>query len=113
MNISSAIVYVKNFDEALKDLAKIKGCEVHLEDRSKAVVIISIEAESVEEEIRILNQANSLPSVLEARLHYSYSEDELTKARENLLGGVSPLLDDSASIEELRYSGNIDQQMPK
>lgn len=113
MNISSVIVYVKNLDEAKREIEKIKECEVHLIDEKKAVLIISIEAEKTEREVYILNHINSLPSVLEAHLHYSYSQDELEQARENLLDEVPAVLDDAIAMEEVRYSGSVYNQMNK
>lgn len=112
MNISSVIVYVKNLNEAKKEIEKIKECEVHLIDEEKAVLIISIEAEKTEEEVYILNHINALPSVLEAHLHYSYQE-ELEQARENLLDEVPEILDDAIPMEEVRYSGSVYNQMNK
>lgn len=113
MNISSAIVYVKNFDEARKEIEKIKGCEVHLKDQEKAVLIISIEAENIEKEVHILNCINALPSVLEAHLHYSYSQEELEQARANLSDEVPAILDDATPMEEVRYSGSVYNQMKR
>lgn len=111
MNISSVIVYVKNIDQAREEIEKIEECEVHLMDQEKAVLIISIEAENTQKEVEILNFINSLSSVLEAHLHYSYSQEELEKARENLSDEVPAILDDSVSMEEVCYSGSVYNQM--
>lgn len=114
MNISSAIVYAKEgVIQAKQEIEKIKGCEVHLMDEGKRVLIISIEAENIEKEMEILNAVGALPSVLEAHLHYSYSEEELEKARENISGEISPILDDETPVEEVRYSGSVYNQMHK
>lgn len=113
MNISSVIVYVKNLRKAKEEIERIKECQVHLMDEKKAVLIVSIEAESTEKEVHILNSINSLSSVLEAHLHYSYSQEELEKARENLLDEVPAILDDSVPMEEVRYSGSVYNQMKR
>lgn len=112
MNISSAIIYAKeDVQKTKEEIEKIDGCEVHLVDMEKRVVIVSIEAEDVNGEMMILNTISALPSVLEAHLHYSYNEDELEKARENISSEISPILGDDVSIEEVRYSGSVYNQM--
>lgn len=112
MNISSVIVYIKKGESKLKEeIEKIRGCEMHLIDQKKGVAIVSIEAENIDEEMKILNAISSLPSVLEAHLHYSYSEKELEQARENISNEISPILDDATPIEDVRYSGSVYNQM--
>ncbi|WP_027327272.1 chaperone NapD [Helicobacter pametensis] len=114
MNISSAIVYCQNTpEETQEELKGIQGCEVHLMDEDKRIIILSIEAENIEAEMHILNAISALPSVLEAHLHYSYSEEELEQARANISSEVSPILDDETPIEEVRYSGSVYNQMYK
>lgn len=113
MNISSAIVYAKNTDSVIEKIDEIAGCEVHLCDEEKGIIIISIEAEGVEKEMEILERVGAIEGVIEANMHYSYSEDELEKARENISQEISPILDDSVSIEEVRYSGSVYNQMNK
>lgn len=112
MNISSVIVYAKDLDQAKKEIEQIQECQVHLTDQKKAVFIISIEAEETQKEVDILNFINSLSSVLEAHLHYSYQE-ELESAREHLLDEVPAILDDAIPMEEVRYSGSVYNQMHK
>lgn len=114
MNISSAIVYVReNFEQALRGIEALDGCEVHLQSEEQGVMIVSIEAEGVEQEMEFLGKINALESVIEAHLHYSYSEEELERARGSLSGEISPILDDETPIEKVRYSGSVYNQMHK
>ena len=113
MNISSAIIYSKDTDGVVKEIQKIAGCEVHLCDKERGIIIISIEAEGVDGEMKILEQVSVIDGVIEANMHYSYSEEELERARENISTEISPILDDSTPIEEVRYSGSVYNQMHK
>lgn len=113
MNISSAIIYTNKVDEVVEKIDEIAECEVHLCDEEKGIIIISIEAESVGEEMEILEQVGAIDGVIEANMHYSYSEDELERARENISTEISPILDESTPLEEVRYSGSVYNQMNK
>lgn len=113
MNISSAIVYTKKAESVIEEIDKIAGCEVHLCDKDKGIVIISIEAEGVDKEMEILEQVSAVEGVIEANMHYSYSEEELERARENISTEISPILDENTPIEEVRYSGSVYNQMHK
>lgn len=113
MNISSAIIYTNKVDEVVEKIDEIAGCEVHLCDEEKGIIIISIEAESVGEEMEILERVGAIDGVIEANMHYSYSEDELERARESISTEISPILDESTPLEEVRYSGSVYNQMNK
>lgn len=113
MNISSAIIYTNKVDEVINQIDEIMGCEVHLSDKERGIIIISIEAGSVGEEMEILERVGAIDGVIEANMHYSYSEEELEKARENISTEISPILDESTPIEEVRYSGSVYNQMYK
>lgn len=113
MNISSAIVYTKDAKNVVRGIGEIAGCEVHLCDADKGIIIVSIEAESVEKEMEILECINRLDGVVEANMHYSYSEEELERARANISSEVSPILDEQTPLEQVRYSGSVYNQMNK
>lgn len=114
MNISSVIISVKgDLEKTSQEIDAMQGCEVHLKSQEKGILIAVIEAESVQEEMQILEQINSLAQVIEAHLHYSYAEDELEMARQNLSNEISPILDDETPLEEVHYSGSVYHQMQK
>lgn len=113
MNISSAIIYTQKPQSVIEEIDKIAGCEVHLCDKERGIIIISIEAEGVEGEMEILERVSGIEGVIEANMHYSYSEEELERARENISTELSPILDDNTPIEEVRYSGSVYNQMHK
>ena len=111
MNISSVIVYVSNFEKVFEEIEKIEGCEIGLSDREKQVIIAVIEAEDVNAEMEILVKISAIDGVIEANMHYSYSQEELQKARENISEEISSVLSDEVSIDEVRYSGSVYNQM--
>lgn len=113
MNISSAIIYTNKVNEVIEKIDEIMGCEVHLSDEERGIIIVSIEAESVGEEMEIFERISAIDGVIEANMHYSYSEDELEKAKEGISMQVSPILDDEFSVEKVRYSGSVYNQMYK
>lgn len=114
MNISSVIVSAaKDIARVTEEIEKLECCEVHLQDNVKGIIIVTIEAQEIAEEVKILEKINAIDGVIEANMHYSYSEDELEKAREEIAKGVSEVLDDSYPIESVRYSGSISTHLSK
>ena len=59
----------------------------------------------------ILGKIRAIDGVIEANMHYSYSQEELQKARENISEEISSVLSDEVSIDEVRYSGSVYNQM--
>lgn len=92
MNVSSAVVRTKpeHFEEVLNSLHASDLCDVHFHDEIGKIVI-TIEGENVDEEMKKMKQIQGLSHVLSAELIYSYSEDELAEAgklfekRENIV----------------------------
>lgn len=111
MNISSVIIHVNQFDQVLEGLGGIKGCEVGLSDRDKHIIIAVIEADDVNAEMEILGKISALDGVVEANMHYSYAQEELEKARENISEEISHILSDDVSLDEVRYSGSVYNQI--
>lgn len=113
MNISSIIIHVSNPQKVKEEIAKIKGCEIALSDEQKQVMIAVIEAENVNAEMEILGQISSIDGVIEANMHYSYAEEELEKAREEISTEISKNLSDEVGVDEISYSGSVYNQMHK
>jgi nitrate reductase NapD len=82
MNISGVVVRTKpeHFKDVLKSLEDTDLCEVHFHDK-KDRVIVTIEGEGVDEEMHKMKQIQCITNVLSAELVYSYSEDEIEKAK--------------------------------
>lgn len=94
MNISGVVVRAKpeHFTAVLKSLEDTDLCEVHFHDK-KDRVVVTIEGKSVGEEMHKMKQIQSIVNVLSAELVYSYSEEELEKAK-NLFEKQSDLVPD-------------------
>ncbi|ANV97698.1 hypothetical protein BBW65_02255 [Helicobacter enhydrae] len=114
MNISSVIVYVQeDFQQVCDSIKKIPQCEVCLEDAERKIAIVAIEAKEIAEEVQVLEKLNALSGVLRAEMHYSYSEDELDKAKEQIQGSVSEILQEDYPAEAVRYSGSVGYYVTK
>jgi len=112
MNVSSIVVQSRpeHCDELRKILEEGDLCEVHFHDE-KGRIIVTIEAESVSDEIANLTKIQALPNVIAADMSYSYSEDELDKAKEEIessLGDVAQVLnDDDIDAANVVYRGDL------
>ncbi|RXK12796.1 nitrate reductase [Halarcobacter mediterraneus] len=101
MNISSIVVQTKPeyLEEVLKDIKECEVCDYHLHD-DKGRIIITIEGESVKEELEKLHVIEAIPHVIAADMQMAYSEDELDKHIE--------VLDNSDAVPKVLNDENID-----
>lgn len=85
MNVSSIVVQAREeYIEALVEVLKASDfCDYHLHDASKGKIIVTVEGEGVEEEIKKLVQIQELPHVIAADMMMTYQE-ELDKERDKL-----------------------------
>lgn len=108
MNISSVIVNVseKKAAKCKENLAKIKGVEIGIVEGS--TIILSVEAESTDEEVAIYRQIERTDGVISAAMHYAYFEDELRDEMKNMSENSQEILnDDEIPLENLKYSGSV------
>lgn len=110
MNISSAIVKVlpHNENNVVNTLNELDLCEVHMHEAGK--IIITIEGESINDEISTLRKIEGITNVLSAEMIYSYSEDEMDEIRENveIAGNVPDILNnDEVDAKHIIYNGDI------
>ena len=88
MNISSAIVYTKDGNEAAevaKRIEQVKGCEVIAAQDGKIVVVMS--AENLDGEIELFKALEGVEGVAGAAMIYSYQEDlQTTRSEERRVG---------------------------
>jgi len=116
MNVSGIIVQTEKdrVDEVISALRRGSLCDVFFHD-SQGRIIVTIEGEGIEEEIRKLRQLKKIPHVISADLAYAYSEEELDQARERFekRGGDVPdiLNDDTVRAEEIVYHGDLKRKM--
>jgi nitrate reductase NapD len=111
MNISSIVVQTvpKYLDEVVEALKQTKECDYHMHDQSGRI-IITIEAESVKEELEKLKVIEAIPHVIAADMQMAYSEDELDSHIEvlNNSSAVPKMLnDDNIKVEDIIYRGDL------
>ncbi|DAB29448.1 MAG TPA: nitrate reductase [Sulfurimonas sp. UBA12504] len=111
MNISSIVVRTlpKHIDEVIESLKKCEMCDYHFHDE-KGRIIITIEGEGVEEELKKLRVVESIAHVMSADMQMAYSEDELDAHMEIINNSdVVPkmLNDDTIRAEDIVYNGDL------
>ncbi len=111
MNISSIVVQTlpKFLDEVVENLKNCGACDYHLHDE-KGRIIVTIEGESVSEELEKLRVIEAIPHVITADMQMSYSEDELDRHMEVIANGdaVPKMLnDDTVRVEDIVYNGDL------
>ncbi len=110
MNISSIIVKTKpqNYDAVFLNFQECDFCDVHFGDKEKGIIIITIEGETVEEEIEKLTKIEQMPFIISADMHMSYCEEELDKLKENIdLNSTVEELNTEKKAEEIQYFGSL------
>lgn len=111
MNISSIVVFTtrKDLEEVIGQVKKVDFCEYHLHS-DEGKIIVTVEGESVSDEISALKKIQQIPGVLSAEMVYSYAEDELDRERDKLVSdGTIPdwLNNNEADIREIKYGGDL------
>ncbi|MBN2824454.1 MAG: chaperone NapD [Campylobacterales bacterium] len=111
MNISSIVVQTlpKHLEQVVADLKACEACDYHLHDE-KGRVIITIEGEGVEEELKKLRVVEAIPHVISADMQMAYSEEELDEHIEviNTNDAVPKMLnDDTIDVEDITYHGDL------
>lgn len=111
MNVSSIVVqtrpeYIK---QVVEDLKNCEVCDYHMHD-DIGRIIITIEGESVSEELKKLKVVESIPHVASADMQMAYSEDELNDhmdVLENADAVPHMLYDDDLKPEDIIYNGDL------
>ncbi|MEA2018642.1 MAG: chaperone NapD [Campylobacterota bacterium] len=111
MNISSIVVQTlpKFLEEVVNALKNSDACDYHLHDE-KGRIIVTIEGESVSEELKKLKVIEAIPHVVAADMQMAYSEDELDSHMEVLdnADAVPKMLhDDELKPEDIIYRGDL------
>jgi len=112
MNISSIVVQTapKFIDELVETLKASELCDYHFHDE-KGRIIVTIEGEGVDEEVKKLTAIQELPHVVAADMQFAFSEDELDKERDKLEieGTDIPewLNDPDARYKDIQYNGDL------
>lgn len=111
MNISSIVVQTlpKHLDSVIEDLKRTGVCDYHMHDE-KGRIIITVEGENVEEELKKLKVIEALPNVASADMQMSYSEEELAnhmQVLENSDAVPKVLNDKDIKAENIVYHGDL------
>jgi len=75
MNVSSIVVRTatENMNTVMTEINSIDLCEVHFND-NQGKIVVTIEGESVHDQIELMKRIQDLPFVLNANLMFSYSD---------------------------------------
>ncbi len=111
MNISSIVVQTlpKNLNAVIEDLKKSGVCDYHMHDE-KGRIIVTIEGENVEEELKKLKVIEAISNVASADMQMTYSEEELSQHMQMLENSdaVPKVLNDKdIKVEDIVYHGDL------
>jgi len=110
MNISSIVVQTvpKYIDEVVESLKNCGVCDYHMHDE-KGRIIITIEGDGVQEELKKLKVIEAIPHVISADMQMAYSEEELSSHMNVLENSevVPKVLKDDVSPFEIVYNGDL------
>ena len=111
MNISGILVQCRpeNISEIILSIQECDFCDYHLHD-DKGKIVVTIEGENTEEELKKLKQLQSFNHIITADMMYSYSEDELDGLRSDLEKEAqipSWLNDPNVKAQDIKYNGDL------
>ncbi len=111
MNISSIVVQTlpKHINEVVNSLKNCDVCDYHMHDELGRV-IITIEGDGVQEELKKLKVIEAIPYVMSADMQMAYSEDELSSHMEILENSdlVPKVLNDkNIQAQDIVYNGDL------
>jgi nitrate reductase NapD len=111
MNVSSIVVQTvpKYLDEVVESLKNCDVCDYHMHDELGRI-IITIEGEGVQEELKKLKVIEAIPHVASADMQMAYSEDELSSHMEVLENSdlVPKVLNDKdVNPKDIVYNGDL------
>lgn len=111
MNISSIVVLTlpEHTEQVVQDLKNSGLCDYHLHD-AMGHIIITIEGESINDEMAKLKIIETMPHILAANMQMSYTEDELEMHKENIEHSTSVphvLNDPTVEAQNMVYNGDL------
>ena len=111
MNISSIVVQTvpQHLNEVVESIKNCEVCDYHMHDE-KGRIIITIEGESVSEELEKLRVIEAIPYVYAADMQMAYSEDELDQQIDflNNRDAVPKALHDTdVDVDRVVYNGDL------
>lgn len=113
MNISSIVVQTlpKNLEEVVKALKASGVCDYFMHDELGRV-IVTIEGDGVQEELKKLKVIEAIPNVISADMQMAYSQEELDSHLEVLENSdaVPRVLNEDIKPEDIVYNGDLKQK---
>ncbi|MEV9600499.1 chaperone NapD [Aliarcobacter butzleri] len=113
MNISSIVVQTlpKNLEEVVKALKASSVCDYFMHDELGRV-IVTIEGDGVQEELKKLKVIEAIPNVISADMQMAYSQEELDSHLEVLENSdaVPRVLNEDVKPEDIVYNGDLKQK---
>jgi nitrate reductase NapD len=111
MNISSIVVKAlpKHLKEVVESLKNCDVCDYHMHDE-QGRIIITIEGEGVQEELKKLKVIEAIPYVMSADMQMAYSEEELSshmQVLENADAVPKVLNQKDIQAHEIVYNGDL------
>jgi nitrate reductase NapD len=111
MNISSIVVQTlpKHINEVVESLKNCDVCDYHMHDELGRI-IITIEGDGVQEELRKLKVIEAIPYIMSADMQMAYSEDELNshlEVLENADAVPKVLNDKDIDVTDIQYNGDL------
>lgn len=111
MNVSSIVVQVKpeNYENVKKALEESGVCEYHFGDIDKGKMIVTIEGETVDEEIKKLVHIQHTPGVIAADMMQTYQEELDGAIKELEAADLVPdiLTDENIDARDIVYHGDL------
>ena len=85
MNVSSIVVKTmpEHKDSVINRINAIDFCEVHFSNK-EGKIVVTIEGESIGNQMESMKSIQALPDVMSANLAYSYCEEELAEALDKI-----------------------------
>jgi len=111
MNISSIVIQTlpKYLDEVVEAVKKCDVCDYHMHDEIGRI-IVTIEGNGVEEELKKLRVIEAIPHVASADMQMAYSEEELSEHM-NVLDNADivpkVLNDENIDPKDIPYNGDL------
>lgn len=113
MNISSIVVQTlpKNLEEVVKALKASGICDYFMHDELGRI-IVTIEGDGVQEELKKLKVIEAIPNVISADMQMAYSQEELDSHLEVLENSdaVPRVLNKDVKPEDIVYNGDLKQK---
>ncbi|WP_104722480.1 chaperone NapD [Helicobacter mesocricetorum] len=114
-NVSGVVVMCQPEDisKLWGEMEQIANVQCHYKDES-GKIIITIESENIENEIKTLKMIEGIKGVMSAQMIYSYHSSELESMRDDIQKADSIpqiLKDDTLQAQDITYAGDVESSL--